>query len=235
MSHLTPTIPAAMKALLDRAGIRWKYMDEDGTICCGRPMKLAGQADAARRLMERNTALITASGATTLVTSCPICYRVFTEDYHLPVRVVHHTVYIRELMENGLLPVEPVQERVTYHDPCDLGRGSGIYEAPREILKSIAVLQTSYAEKAQALCCGASLGSDTLPYETRRKIAADAFTKLTFRNPDVLVTACPLCKKTFSDVADRPVQDIAQYVAAHLCDAAPAATARPTTARPCTQ
>ena len=216
MSHLTPAIPRAMQALFKAAGVQYRFMDEDGTVCCGRPLMLAGQEEAARQLMARNTELIVKSGAQTLVTSCPICYRVFTEEYRLPVRVVHHTVYIRDLIAEGKLSVEPVQERVTYHDPCDLGRGTGIYEAPREILKDMAVLQRPYEEKAQALCCGGSLGSSLMPYETRRKIAADAFSRLTFRNPDVLVTACPLCKKTFNDVADRPVLDIAQYVATHL-------------------
>ncbi len=225
MSHLTPAIPRAMQTLFKAAGIRYRYLDENGSVCCGRPLMLAGQEEAARQLIAKNTELIVKSGAQTLVTSCPICYRVFTEEYKLPIRVVHHTVFIRDLIAAGKLSTEPVQERVTYHDPCDLGRGSGIYEAPREILKDMAVLQRAYEEKDQALCCGGSLGSNLMPYETRRKIAADAFNRLTFRNPDVLVTACPLCKKTFQDVADRPVLDIAQYVATHLraqkADAAP--------------
>ena len=215
MSQLTPSIRKATAGVLDRAGIDWQPMDPDGGLCCGRPLLTAGRTDAARELMAKNREIILASGCDTLLLTCPICYRVFLEDYDLPgIRVVHHSVYFQELLREGKLePVStPVEPRFVYHDPCELGRGCGIYEPPREALDVLGTLLEAPKNRQESICCGGSLGSLSLSFEKRKDITLGALGNLTAARPDTIVTACPLCLNTFARYADRPVKDLAQVV-----------------------
>ncbi len=212
MTHLTPGIAKAMKTIFEKAEINYRMMDEDGGICCGRPVMLLGQEASAAALIAKNTDIILQSNAELLVTSCPICYKVFNEEYNLPIPVMHHTQYIEQLIDKGSISVNHTGLSAVYHDPCDLGRNSGIYNPPRQILYQLThVIGTEY-EREQALCCGASVGNAVISNEQRRKIAQDALKKLTVESPDILVTACPLCKKTFAGAGTQQVEDIAQVV-----------------------
>ena len=221
MTRSMPSIEGPMLAILEASGDRYSYMDKDGTICCGRPMMLAGQVEAAKAMMAKNTELIRRSGAKTLVTSCPICYRIFRQHYNLKgIEVLHHTQYIDRLIQDGRITVRYTPIRASYHDPCDLGRGCGVYQAPRRVINAICDLDEAAESGKSSLCCGASLADTVLGERQRRDIAQDAFTRLTEKGQDVLYTACPLCKKTFTGVSDgRPVEDIAQAVARSLVSA----------------
>ena len=215
MTHLSPSIIRSMKMIFARAGASWEFYDSDGQACCGRPLKLAGQADAATRIRKKLEADFIASGATLLITSCPICYRVFNEDYNLPgMRVLHHTQYIHDLIEWNRIPVSKSLMKAVYHEPCELGRGSGIYEEPRSIVNTL--FAADLTPKAEGLCCGGSLGGPGINLATRRAVARGAMQQLTTGKPDVMVTACPLCKKTFSAVSAIPVVDIAEATANSL-------------------
>lgn len=216
MTHLTPAIKLSMIKIMQAAGEKFRCLDENETICCGRPLKLSGQETEAEKLMEANKERIISSGAKILVTSCPICYNVFKNEYNLPITVMHHTEYIQQLMESGRLTPEKTDEQVTYHDPCELARGTGVTQAPRDILNAIAVLHDSHKQKGRlTLCCGGSLGSTKTSNEQRQKIAKDALRHI---NPEknTLVTACPLCKRTFAQASDTKVLDIAEIVATQI-------------------
>jgi Fe-S oxidoreductase len=188
-------------------------MDEDGSACCGRPQKLAGNLKAMQQLMDFNKKRIIDSGAKTLVTSCPICYKVFSEDYKLGIEVLHHTQYLNRLVEQKLLPVQADNKKVVYHDPCELGRGAGIYDEPRKLLTHVATLVSTKHEKQDSLCCGGSLGNLEIEATNRSLIAKNVVDELTKPNPDVIATACPLCKKTFIKVSSVQVLDIAELIA----------------------
>jgi Fe-S oxidoreductase len=218
MSHLTPSIKNAMVKILKSAGENFLFMDKEGGVCCGRPMMLAGQEKEARELINFNSEIIWKSGARTLVTSCPICYKVFRESYYLDVEVLHHSQYIKRLIEEGTLRMNYSRSKVVFHDPCELGRGSGVYDEPREVLAHIADLQTTGFDGSDSLCCGGSLGNIKLDQENRNKIASDVVRKLTAENPDILATACPLCKKTLSKVTATRVADIAEIVADEISE-----------------
>jgi len=120
------------------------------------------------------------------------------------------------LIHDGKLQLTMSDKKLVFHDPCDLGRNSGIYEEPREILKKIGELQYTPFDKEKGLCCGGSLGNAEMTMSQRKMVTFDAVTKLTEQQPDVLVTACPLCKKTFADTKLVKVQDIAQVVASAI-------------------
>jgi Fe-S oxidoreductase len=211
MTHLTPGIAKAMHTIFERAGVHYKMMDEGGGICCGRPLMLLGQETSAAVMIEKNTDIILQSNAGLLVTSCPICYKIFNEEYNLPIPVLHHTQYIEQLIDKGSIEVNQTGLSVVYHDPCDLGRNSGIYNPPRQILYQVANLKSTPYEREQGLCCGAGTGNAVLTNDQRRRIARDALKKLIGeQHPDILVTACPLCKKTFAGAGTLQVDDIAQ-------------------------
>ena len=213
MTHLTPTIKKAMVKILENSGQKYLFLDENGGACCGRPLMLAGLDREARELINHNSKQILESGAKTLVTSCPICYKIFKESYYLDIEVLHHTQYIKRLVSEGRLKLSFNRKKVAYHSPCDLGRGSSIYSEPKEILNHIARYQTTGFEDEKSLCCGGSLGNMKISTEQRKLIASDAARSLTANSPDLLATACPLCKKTLLPVSQVPVVDIAELVA----------------------
>jgi Fe-S oxidoreductase len=115
-------------------------------------------------------------------------------------------------VEDGKLEVSGINKRLIYHDPCELGRGSGIYEQPRTLLKNFAVLLPMKKEKEKAFCCGGSLANIKIKNEERNKIRDKALNIYHSYNPDSLVTSCPLCKKTFANKGSMRVFDIAELL-----------------------
>ena len=216
MTALTPAISQAMESVFRKAGVDYTFMDKDGGLCCGRPVLMAGRFEQARELIRKNKEIIQASGASTLVLSCPICYKVFREHYKLEgIRVVHHTEYMLELVKAGKLVLEKGEGSMVYHDPCELGRGCGVYEQPRELLRQAGELVEAAQNREMSICCGGSLGSLTLGFDKREDITRNALNNLVSGDPATIVTACPLCKGTFARYADRPVEDIAETVNRH--------------------
>ncbi len=213
MTHLTPTIKNSMVKILEASGLDYKFIDEDGGVCCGRPLMLAGQDREARELINYNSQMIWKSGAHTLITSCPICYKIFKESYYLDVKVLHHTQFIKNLIDSGSVKMSFLRKKVVYHTPCDLGRGSGVYDEPKEVLSHVSRLDISKFEDENSLCCGGSLANMKISSQLRNKIARDAATELTINNPDILATSCPLCKKTFTGATKTRVADISEIVA----------------------
>ena len=214
MTHLTPGILKATGSVLDRAGVSWTMMDPEGGLCCGRPMLMAGRKEQARELIRLNTSIIKGSGCDVLLLTCPICYRVFKENYKLPgIYVVHHSVFFDELIHTQRLKFTRDETlRLAYHDPCELGRGCGIYDPPRSVVSAAGTLVEAGKNRVESVCCGGSLGSLSLSYEKRRDITLASLQNLTVADPDAIVTACPLCQSTFSKYSDIPVKDISQVL-----------------------
>lgn len=216
MSHLSPSIIKSMIKIFKTAKINYLFLDENGSVCCGRPLKLSGQVDAARRLLESNRQQIIASGAKTLVTSCPICYKSFREDYNLDLRIMHHSEFLLEILRKKKLKIKFTGEKVVFHDPCELGRGSGLYEEPRDLLNHFTELLPLDDEKETALCCGGSLANLSICPDERIKIQKATAGFLNSPNPDLIATACPMCKKSIALYSNKPVKDLAELVAANL-------------------
>lgn len=213
MTHLTPAISKSLTTILKRGGIEYEFMDEEGGICCGRPLLLSGKVEEAEALIQKNKRIIEESGATTLLLSCPICLKVFKENYNLHgLKIVHHSEFLDYMIKEEKISVEKGEEKLVFHDPCELGRGCGVYDSPRAVLNHAGTLVSAEKEFEESICCGGSLGSMTLSYKERVPITDLAIKNLTINNPDRIVTACPLCLKTFSSRADIPVQDISQVV-----------------------
>jgi Fe-S oxidoreductase len=216
MSHLTPAIKKSMVRIFDVAKVNYLFLDENRSICCGRPLKLAGKFEDAKIFVANNRQQIVNSGAKTLVTSCPICYKSFNEDYNLNIRIVHHSEFISELIDKKLIKVRLGLEKVVYHDPCELGRGSNIYNQPRHVIKSVAHLISIPEEKEKSFCCGGSLGNLSIVPTERDNIQRATANYLNNFDVNIIATACPLCKKSIGRYSEKPVKDIAELVANQL-------------------
>ena len=213
MTALTPKTGRSVESILKKAGIDYEWMDRDGGLCCGRPLHTAGRLKEASQLVKRNEELIIGSGAAVLLVSCPICYREFKENYRLPgIRVVHYADYFCELMDKGLLCFEKSNACYVFHDPCELGRGCGIYETPRKLISKAAGIAEAPKNRDESICCGGSLGSLSLDFSRREKITRASLENLYGSKADAIATACPLCLATFSRYSDRPVKDLAQII-----------------------
>ncbi len=219
MTHLTPRIIKSVEKVFKSAGVNYIFADRDGGICCGRPLMLAGKTNAAYETISANRRMILGSGCRTLVLSCPICYKIFKDEYALEgVEVLHYTQFIKRLVDEGKLKLTAGDERIVYHDPCELGRGCGVYKEPREVLAQAGTLVKATKEGDESICCGGSLGSLTLDSRDRAKITESSVGNLLVNNPQTIVTACPLCLKTFSESVPETVkvQDFAETVSRHL-------------------
>jgi Fe-S oxidoreductase len=229
MTHLTPTIKIAMERIFKSAGIDYRFIDRDGSVCCGRPLWMAGKENQARELMEHNKKLLLDTNCRTLVLSCPICLKIFREEYRLDgIEILHHSQYILRLAEEGTIKLNTGDIKVAFHDPCELGRGSGIYEEPRKLIGKTATLVKAGNEKEMSICCGGSLGSTGLDCHRRDEVSLMTIETLTVNHPDAIVTACPLCKKTLQKDSPVEVLDISELVIRKIEDADPVLLSRKT-------
>ncbi|MBQ4279984.1 MAG: 4Fe-4S dicluster domain-containing protein [Rikenellaceae bacterium] len=219
MTLLTPRILDAMRRIFEASGEAVWWADKDGGVCCGRPLKLSGEVDAAAKMMDYNKGLFARHGITTLVTSCPICLKVFREDYGLQemgIRVLHHSEYMLGLIREGRLRLKPGATVYTYHDPCELGRGCGIYDEPRELISGVGRLVEVAENRERAFCCGGSVANTALDDDGQRAISRGLGTALRATGAEAVVTACPLCKKSIVRGTPQPVYDLAEVVAGSL-------------------
>lgn len=217
MTPLTPGIQRSMEQIFNTAGEDVWYADKEGGVCCGRPLMLSGETDAARKMVAYNTDLLRKHEITTLVTSCPICLRVFKESYHLDgIEVLHHSEYLERLIAKGRLHTKLTTENFAYHDPCELGRGLGIYEAPRSVISAVGNLREAEHNRERALCCGSSLANTVINDTQQYTIAKRMTNELETTGCDTIVTSCPLCNKAIARAATTKVEDISEIIAKNI-------------------
>lgn len=214
MTMLAPATIKSMETIFSKSGDDIWFADREGGVCCGRPLRLSGEIEAAQKMIDFNRELFIKSGIKTLVTSCPICLKTFREDYLLAehgIEVLHHSQYISSQIEAGRLSLNNNMAEVTYHDPCELGRGLGIYEEPRSVISSCATLVEATNNREHSLCCGHSLANNRLLHVDKNKISVNVLKMMKTRT---LITACPQCKGAFNANRDGIiVMDISELVA----------------------
>ena len=202
-------IPETAKStvkVLKAAGVDFAVLEDEP--CCGSVMLRTGMVEDAKRNAEKVIERFAKSGAKTIVVTCAGCLKTLREDYinrfgfEMP-EVLHVIEYLQPLFESGRLKLKDkdVTRRVTWHDPCHLGRGLGIYEGPREILTSIPGVELVEMEtnREAAMCCGSGGGLRSYDAEQAKKIAADRMRDAEAVNADILATACPFCEHNLKD------------------------------------
>jgi heterodisulfide reductase subunit D len=192
--------------------------------CCGYPLLSAGLP--VEDLIAHNLGRVQALGAKTLVTTCPSCYHMWKHHYALDsLKVMHATEFLAQLLEEARIPLRPLEMRVTYHDPCDLGRKSDVYEAPRRIIEAIPGLQFVEMEDhgENAFCCGGGGNLETLDPELSSAVARLRLQQAQAVGAEVIVSACQQCERTLTMAARREkkrikVMDVVQLLRAALLD-----------------
>ncbi len=204
-------VPRSFVQILARSGQEVTTLGGE-EWCCGFPLHIAGMGRRAEALARHNVRAVAALGARQVVMTCPSCYHTWRYEYPrwlgepLPFRVVHAVELLTELLEKGRLPpLGSFPRRVTYHDPCDLGRTGGIYDAPRRLLRAVPDLElVEMADNREhALCCGgggdAEMGYPDLTAAVGRRRIAQARDV----EAQVIASACQQCKRTLAEAARR--------------------------------
>jgi len=197
-------VATATANLLNTAGINFGILGAEQN-CCGESIRRTGDEVLFKRLAKENIKTFVDKGVKKIMVSSPHCYHTFKNEYSefkVNFEVVHITQYLSELINKSKLKLTKGSARkLTYHDPCYLGRHNGIYEEPREILKKIPGSQVveMIDERVDSLCCGGGGGRiwEETPKEERFSVlrlkqAMDVGAK-------TLVTACPYCITMFED------------------------------------
>ncbi|HHS96664.1 MAG TPA: (Fe-S)-binding protein [Chloroflexi bacterium] len=196
--------------VLERGGVDYALLGEQ-EWCCGYPMAINGGLDQARETIRHNVEAVRARGARLVVTTCPSCFYFWKHTYpvalgeELGFEVVHSTEFLADLLEAGRLPLRPdlPEQVVTYHDPCDLGRKGGVFDAPRRILAAIPGVTLVEMEENQegSHCCGGGGNLESFDPEMSRAIAARRVRQAAGTGARVVVSACQQCERTLFNAA----------------------------------
>jgi heterodisulfide reductase subunit D len=168
--------------------------------CCGFPLLQAGMPKKAEKLIEHNLEKIQEVGAKTVVFSCPSCYRTWNEFYDTDVELLHSSHLLEQLVKEKKVPLKELNITVTYHDPCDLGRNSDVYEPPREVLKMIPGLKLVELKdnRQKSVCCGGGGDVEMANPDLTSEIAQMKIDEIEKTGADIVVTPCQQCIRTIS-------------------------------------
>lgn len=193
--------------ILRAAGVSFRIPTEQ--ICCGSPAYRVGDEAQALEQAQRVTNLFGRMESNKILVSCAGCYRMLIHDYGILLKdeskfkIIHSMEFLQKLVQDGTLKTKSLDAIITYHDPCHLGRHSGVYEAPRQILSSIPKVQLVEMEwnRKFAKCCGAGGGFRAGRGEDAVAVAANRVREAEATGAEVLVTACPFCLRNLRDGA----------------------------------
>ena len=170
--------------------------------CCGHDLLWTGDVEGFRKLAEHNAAIIKNAGAKKIVFSCPECYRTFKEDYPKYVKIDCELQHISELLSDriendGLILREVKKKKVTYHDPCRLGRHLGVYDPPRKVIEAIPGIELVEMDRngEESLCCGTSAFTNC--DSCSKQIRVERLLEAKSTGAEALITSCLKCQIHF--------------------------------------
>ncbi len=235
-------VTRAFAELLHTAGVEFAILGS-GEACTGDPARRLGNEFVFQMLAQQNVETLNGVGAKKIVATCPHCFNTLANEYSQVgghYDVIHHTQLLGRLVEEGrLVPVTSVDEKVTYHDPCYLGRHNRVYTPPREVLAAIPGLFTQEMPrcKERGFCCGAGGARMWMEEKIGKHINVERTDEALGLDPDLISTACPFCMVMLSDAVtakqqagtardDVQVLDVSQILARSMV-AAPAMAGAP--------
>lgn len=220
-------ITKAFVKILNQANVSFAVLGTEES-CTGDPAKRAGNEFLFQMQAMMNIEVLKAYETKKIVTACPHCFNTLKNEYPElggVFEVIHHTQFLKSLLEEGRLAIEGGQfkgKKITYHDPCYLGRANNVYEAPRELLTKLdAELVEMKRSKANGLCCGAGgaqMFKDAEP--GNKEINIERTEDALEVQPQVIATGCPFCNTMMTDgiknkekESEIKVMDIAEMIA----------------------
>lgn len=201
-------VPQSFVQILERSGQSYTTLGGK-EWCCGFPLQIAGMGSDVGALARHNVEAVRAIGARRLVTTCPSCYHTWRHEYPrilgepLGFKVQHATEMLAELIGEGTIRLNGFSRAVTYHDPCDLGRTSHIYDAPRRIIEAIPGIRFSEMvdNRELSLCCGGGGDAEMADAELTASVAKRRIQQAQETGAKVVVSACQQCNRTLAEAA----------------------------------
>ena len=227
----TYSIPQALVQTMEQAEVEFTTLGED-EWCCGYPLHIAGQGNRVAEIARYNVQQAQAVGAKKIVFTCPSCY--YAWDHMYPeyadvsgFKLQHASEFLAELLVRKGLSLGAFEDVVTYHDPCDLGRKSGVYDAPRELMGLIPGLELREMSACgeNALCCGGGGDVEIADSEVTAGVAAQRMVQVQDTSAKYVLSACQQCKRTLQESARKNrvrvrAMDLTELVWKSLQDAA---------------
>ena len=197
-------VAVATAEILKKAGVKFGILG-DKENCCGESIRKAGDEDLFKTLAKENIKTFIDAGVKKILVSSPHCYHTFKNEYpefSVHFEVVHITELLDELIKTGKLEIKSeYKKRVTYHDPCYLGRHNNIYEQPRNVLKSINGLELTEMQDSfeNSLCCGGGGGRVWMETVKEERFSNLRIEQAINVEAEEIVTACPYCITMLED------------------------------------
>ena len=208
---MAQAIPVHMARIMDRSGVDFTILGGE-EWCCGFPLIGTGMPGKMKTLMEHNLQKVEEVGAKKVLFTCPSCYHTWRRLYRPPgVELLHAAQMLDSMIKEGKIKLREMDVTVTYHDPCDLGRNSGVFEEPRRILHSIPGLKlVELAHNRQlSMCCGGGGNVEMVNPELTAKVARMKLREIAETGADTVVSSCQQCLRTMATRARRDKVDLA--------------------------
>ena len=199
-------VSVSVAQLLDKAGVSWGILGKDEK-CCGDSVRRLGNEYVFDKMARENAAIFRERGVKKIVTQCPHCFSTLKNDYRqygLELEVIHHSELLRNLVQDGRLPLDKTSGELgatVFHDSCYLGRHNDVYDAPRQVIEM--ATGSAPAElgrnRNSAFCCGAGGGRMWMEEHTGERINLTRVKEALEEKPDTICVACPYCLTMFED------------------------------------
>lgn len=206
-AYRTQDLARNVVKIMKKAGIDFTILGTE-EMCCGSNLLRTGQTDYVETLVKGNIKAIKKRGAKTLVASCSGCFKTFKLDYpriagEMDLEVMHISQFLVRLVDEGRLKLKELNETVTYHDPCHMGRHVGVYDEPRRVLQEMGVkIKEMDFIKEDSKCCGAGGGVKACFPDLAAGIAEKRVREAAATGAKTLVSCCPFCKFNLADAAN---------------------------------
>ena len=211
-------IPRAFVEIMAKAGVDFTLLGGE-EWCCGFPLLGAGMKKEVQGLIQHNLERMKAKGIRRVVFACPSCYHTWMHEYQTDLERFHSSQFIKQLIQEGKIRFNGKKTKVTYHDPCDLGRSSKVYEAPREVLRAIPGVEFVEMEnnREQCKCCGGGGNLEMVDPDLSASLAQAKINEVQATGASTVITSCQQCVRTIMTTARRkkiPVtaMDITEFV-----------------------
>lgn len=202
------------KKILTALSVDYILLGEE--VCCGMPVLNAGYEKDARKLARKNLEIFKKYGVKKIITGCPSCYSMLSKYKEIvpgwDIEVEHITITILHKLKKAKI-ISLANEEVTYHDPCHLGRYSGIYAQPRQILRQIGyTIKEMRHNKEDTLCCGGGAGLRNNEQNLSKNIARERVKQAKDLGVKKIITPCPLCFSHMEENSDLEVLEFSYVV-----------------------
>jgi heterodisulfide reductase subunit D len=203
-------VPQAFVSILETSGVDFTTMGGQ-EWCCGYPLLAMGRLQEAKNLIQHNVDQVKELGASRVTFACPSCYHMWKFIYpdilgeELGIEVVHATELLADLIAEEAIPLGRLDLQVTYHDPCDLGRKSGVFDAPRQVLRSIpGVTFVEMSSSGQiSECCGGGGNLESFDTDVLFEVSKRRVDRACEVGAQMITSACQQCERTLTSAVRR--------------------------------